>query len=181
MYLDFCDMCDNNDVQRRKEMKIMLKEPARAYCTRNIMEARTFEEAVNLPRKRYNRRDKKYCLLNEWKEMSLTRAIKDDPEGSEVGLFQTFLARTMAIRGQLTSSYQGDRYVRDRLQEPIYLTSIQDLLRDRPSNESQELINRVANKLSNRPKTIGAVLENWGFPTGNGSRRNCKFHPKIKI
>lgn len=74
----------------------------------------------------------------------------------------------MSIQGQLPTGYQGDRYLRDRLQEAIDIPSIQDFLKDRPARTSQNLINRVANKLSDRPKTAGSVSANWAAANGKG-------------
>lgn len=107
-------------------MTIMLKGVDRVYYTRNMKGSRAIEEAVHLLRRRYNNRDKKYRLLNEWKGMSLTRAMKDGPNGSEVGVFQTFVVRMLSIQAQLTSSYQGDRYLKDWFQEKIDLPSVED-------------------------------------------------------
>lgn len=87
VYQDFCDMCNVNLTQKRKAMTIMLKGPARAYFARHVRDARRYEEAVCRLRKRYNNREKRYRLFNEWQEMSLTRVMKDDPTASEIGVF----------------------------------------------------------------------------------------------
>lgn len=113
--------------------------------------------------KSYNNRAKRHHLLNEWQGMRLTRAIKDDQTASEMDVFQSFVARIMDIQGKLSKSYQGDRYLRDRLQEEIYIPAIQHFLKDRPEKSglnSQDRINRVGNKLSDRSKTAGAASLN---------------------
>lgn len=69
-------------------------------------------------------------------------------------------------------------------------------MRDRPSEYSQELISRVANKLSNGPKTAGAVSTKLAFPQdskpdstvnytlgqnyGGGARKPVKYFIKSK-
>lgn len=93
--------------------------------------------------------------------MRLLHAMRDNPIASEIGVFQTVVAWMMSIQGHLTTSYQRDRYLWDRLQEAIYLPAVQDFLKDRPVRNSQQLINRVANKLSNRPNTAGTAISNW--------------------
>lgn len=175
IYEDFCRMCDVNESQKRRAITIMLKGTARAYYSTHVRDAATYDEAVHMLRRRYNNREKKYRLLSEWQEMRLSRAMKDDPTASEMGVFQTFVARMMAIQGQLTSSYKGDRYLRDRLQEAIDIPAVQDFLKDRPSKDSQELINRVGNKLSSRPKTAGAVFANWAIPRGQGAESTVMY------
>lgn len=63
----------------------------------------------------------------------------------------------MAVKLQLYVAYHGDRYMWDRLKEAIEICEIQDTLRDRPARSSQQLIERVENKLSDLRKTVGAV------------------------
>lgn len=56
------------------------------------------------------------------------------------------------------------------------LTSLDSgLLEDRSSKESQEHINRVADKLSNRPKTTGALLKDWASPQDPDSDGTVNF------
>lgn len=69
----------------------------------------------------------------------------------------------MYIQVQLSKSYQGDLYLRDRLQEAIYIPHIPDFFKDRPERSTQDLINRVGNKLSHRSKPSGDVFVNWAL------------------
>lgn len=92
--------------------------------------------------------------------------MKDDPTSSEMKVFQSFVLRAMEIKGNLSQSYQGERYLRNRLQEAIDFTSFQEFLKDRPSKSSQDLINHVANRLSNRPKAAGSILASWVLNEG---------------
>lgn len=156
-----CEICNASTGQKRNAMGIMLKGSARAYFLNHVRHARTLEEAVNLLRKQYKNHENKCRLLAEWKGMKLTIAMRNDPETSEIGGFQAFVARSMEKQGQLSGSYQGYRYLRDRLQEEIDIPAVKEFLLGRPAKDSQALMNRVANKLSNRPKTAGALIEKW--------------------
>lgn len=69
----------------------------------------------------------------------------------------------MEIQGQLSDRYKGDRYLKDRLQEACDIHAIQDFLKDLPDSSSQQLINRVANRLSEYPRSAGFVYANWAI------------------
>lgn len=89
--------------------------------------------------------------------------MADDTNASEIGVFQCLVTSAMRMQGQLSWNYQTDRYLRDGLQEALDLASIQDFLKDRPVKTSQDIIIRVANKLSDRAKTAGEVSEYWAL------------------
>lgn len=63
----------------------------------------------------------------------------------------------MAIQVQLYEGYKGDKYLRDRLDEAIDIPTLKCYLKDRPARSSQQLINWVAKKLSDRPRTEGSA------------------------
>lgn len=87
--------------------------------------------------------------------------MHEDPTASVIAVLEFFVASVIYIQERLWNSYQGDLYLRHRLQEAIGLPALQDFIKDRPANYSQELVNRVLTKLSDRPKTAGAVSVNW--------------------
>lgn len=95
--------------------------------------------------------------------------MRDDPTASDSGVFQSFFVLTMAIQSQLSGSYHGDRYLRDRLQNGIIIQYAQKCLRHRPAKTSQGVINRVANKLSSRPKNSGTEYGYWSVEGGEES------------
>lgn len=101
--------------------------------------------------------------MNEWQKMKLTRAMKDNPEKSEVVVFEEITARDMDLQRQLGRDYQGDRYLRDKLHEAIDIAIIKDFLKDRPASSTQNLINGVAGRLSDLPRSAGAVYANWAI------------------
>lgn len=84
-------MCDFNEVQNRRAMIVMLRGPSRAYYTRHVSSAITWEDEVGLLQKRYNNREKRCSILNEWQELRLTSAIRDDQTDSEADVFQAFI------------------------------------------------------------------------------------------
>lgn len=45
--------------------------------------------------------------------------MQDYPTANEVSVLQKFSARAMDIQGQLNEDYEGDRYLRDRMQGAI--------------------------------------------------------------
>lgn len=47
-------------------------------------------------------------LLNEWQDMELTVSMSDNPEKSEVTVFQEFVTKVMEIQRQLGTENRGD-------------------------------------------------------------------------
>lgn len=61
----------------------------------------------------------------------------------------------MSLQHELHPDYHTDRRLRDRLLNAVDIPTIQDALRDRTPRISQQLINRVANRLSTQKRTAG--------------------------
>lgn len=61
----------------------------------------------------------------------------------------------MALQQQLHESYHGERQLRDRRMNGVNLPQIQEALTDRQPGTSNQLIERVANKLSHKKGTAG--------------------------
>lgn len=90
--------------------------------------------------------------------MKLTDQMAKDPDGSELDAFKVFLDNIMALQQQLHNSYHGDRQLRDRLMNAIDIPRIQEALTDRQPRTSLQLTERVANKLSHKPRTSGTSI-----------------------
>lgn len=94
--------------------------------------------------------------------MPLSRSMQDDPTVSAISVFQKFSDRPMAFQGKLNEDYKGDRYLSDRLQGSIYVPAIKEFLKYLPADNSQEIVNRVATHISDKPSTAEAESANWG-------------------
>lgn len=70
----------------------------------------------------------------------------------------------MGIQKQLDTPYHS--YLRDRLLNFVDVSPIQEALRDRIPRTSQQLINSVPNRLSDKPKTSGTVTVNIWYDQG---------------
>lgn len=84
--------------------------------------------------------------------------MQDNPNASEVSIFQKFVNRALAIQGQLDDVHKGDRYLRDRFNEAINIPEIKGFLKDSPVRSSQPMINRVVTQLSDQTKTAGSAF-----------------------
>lgn len=89
--------------------------------------------------------------------MRLTNAMQDEPYTSEIIVYRAFVAKVMGIQKQLDSCYHGDRYLRDQLMKAIDISSVLDSLKDRVPRGAQKLVNRVAKRLSDKPRTARAT------------------------
>lgn len=151
------DVCDvTTDAQKQKALPIMLKGPAFRQFSRNKNEIVSYDDGLTKLRKWYGSKEKQTRLLREWNLMKLTEAMSLEPEKSELDVFKSFVDKMMALQQQLHSSYHGDRQLRDRIMNSVDIARIQDALTDRPPRTTQQLIERIATKLSHRPKTAGA-------------------------
>ena len=90
-------------------------------------------------------------LLRYWQEMRPSNAMGEEPNSSEVNVFREFVAKVMRVHDQLDSTYHGDRMLRDQLMTSIDIPVVQDSLKDKVPRTSQQLINRVENRLSEKP------------------------------
>ena len=117
----------------------------------------TYYEAIELLKKWYNSREKQTRLLSDWQGMRLSAAMELDPNASEISVYRNFVAKVMSTQKQLDASYHGDQYLRDQLMTSIDIPSVQDSLKDRVPRAAQQLINRVANRLSDKPNSAGTT------------------------
>lgn len=102
-------MCGVTDAQKRKAMTIPLKGPARSIFARHARHLSTNDETAEWLHRRFIRQEKQQRILNEWKGMLFTDAMRHKPDECEVTVFQSFAARAAEIQGQLSEDYQADR------------------------------------------------------------------------
>lgn len=95
--------------------------------------------------------------------MNLSNAMTERPDVSEVAVFHTFVSLVMSLQHQPHPEYDTYRHIRDQFHNTIDLPVLQDALRDHIPLMSQQLINRIANRLSSEMRTsatmAGHVLE----------------------
>lgn len=148
-------MCDSTPDEKRKAMPIMLKGPALTLFTQKAGACETYDQAADLLREWYNSPDKQSRLLAEWQTQKLTDSMATAPNDAEVTVFRRFVSSMMSLQEQLHRDYRTDRQLRDRLLNAVDIPHIQDSLRDRATRTAQQLINRVATRLSTRPRQQG--------------------------
>lgn len=155
IYSNVAEMCDATPEDKSKAMSVMLKGAALALFTRNARGRGSFEEGMDTLRSWYNSNDKQARLLAEWQSLSLSSALEERPHDAEVTVFRAFVDRLMSLQNQLHPDYNTDRQLRDRLVNAVDIPRIQDSLRDRTPRTAQQLINRVANRLSTKKHSAG--------------------------
>lgn len=93
----------------------------------------------------------------QWQGMNHSHPMEEKPKGSEIAVFRNFVAKVMSLYNQLHPDYHTDCQRRDRLLDAVDLPAIENSLRDRTPRICQQLINRVANRMSSRKKTDGTT------------------------
>lgn len=151
-------MCELNEEEKLKSIPVMLRGDALSFYATNVKKSKSYDEAMNLLRKWYNSEDKKARILSKWQGMSLTKAMTDEPEESEVEIFRKFVAKMISLQKQLDDVYHADHFLRDRLLTAVDIPKIQLTLRDRMPRNSQNAIQRVANQLSDKLRSAGTNI-----------------------
>lgn len=64
---------------RRRAIQILLKGSARAYIEKHGRNLSTYDEAIEMLRRRYNFSEKEGRLLKEWKQMKLSKEMVENP------------------------------------------------------------------------------------------------------
>lgn len=68
----------------------------------------------------------------------------------EVDVFRNFVERLMSLQKQFDASYHDEEYLRDRLLRAVYIPSILESLTNPIPRITQQLVNRVANRFSEK-------------------------------
>lgn len=148
-------MCDINEQDKLRVVPIMLKGDAMNYYANNSASCNSFDDAMKILRECYNSDDRKARILTQWQSMSLSEAMRAEPDEAEVTVFRKFTASLMSLQQKLDKSYHSDTFLRDRLLTAIYIPVIQSSLRDSFPRSSQQAINRFAIQLSERKRSAG--------------------------
>lgn len=155
VFLTYSKMCNLTLTEKRKAIPIMLQGNALSLFNKEINITHSYDDAIGMMRLWYNSREKQMRLLREWQGMRLSTAMESEPKASEVEVYRAFVAKVMRIQKQLDKTYHGDQLLRDQLLMSIDVPSIQDSLKDKVPRSAQQLINRVANRLSDKPHSAG--------------------------
>lgn len=87
-------MCDATAKEKRKAMYVMLKGTALGLFTWKATTCETYEEALELLRTWYNSSDKYGRLQGEWQAMTLSQAMQEKPEESEISVSEALSPRS---------------------------------------------------------------------------------------
>lgn len=79
----------------REAMKIILKGHAKEFFARHTHTLQTYYDGVGFVLSRYNNTGKQNLHLAEWKGMRLSNEMHDNPNASEVSVFQQLVNRAM--------------------------------------------------------------------------------------
>lgn len=151
------EMCCVTDDEKLQSIPIMLSGDALSYFSSKIEGCSSYQEATMLLRRWYNSDEKRARILKAWQSMQLSDKMSKAPHESEVSVFRNFVARLMSLQKQLHPNYHSDEFIRDRLLTTVDIPSIQVTLRDRVPRSIHRAVNRIANQLSDKPKTVGST------------------------
>lgn len=81
------------------------------------------------------------------------------PKNREIEAIKTFVVWLMCIKKQFDTPYKGEKNLRHLFLRKIDVLYIQDKCRDRVPQTSQIIINRVENRLSDKPKPTAPTCD----------------------
>lgn len=154
-------ICGLSQENMAKGFPIMLTGAAfshysRKYAKRNLPYSQLVEEF----RAWYTSEEQRYRLLQIWQKPSLSQAMEQQPEKSEVAVFTELADKLIKIQHQLHSSYHEDRFLRDQLLVAADLSHLRTSLVDKIPKTAQEAMQRIAALLSSEPRSAGAHIVN---------------------
>lgn len=76
----------------------------------------------------------------------------------EIDVFKDFTDDLMSTQQQLHNTYHTERQLRDRLLTAVDVPSLQEIIADRQPRTAHQLIEQVANSLSERPRSAGSTV-----------------------
>lgn len=97
--------------------------------------------------------DEKSRIMISWKKMTVSQAMADEPNESEVTVFRKFFANLISPHHQLDYTYRLYSIFRDLLLTSVDIPMIQVPLRDRIPRKIKQAVNRVANQFSDENKS----------------------------
>lgn len=120
-----------------------------------VQDCRTCADAIAKLKRWYSSAEKKFRILPAWQGMTLSNAMSAALSQYKTGVFRTFVAKLVSLQTQLDTSYQSDLLLQDRLLTATDVPAIQSTLRDRMPCTSQQAVNRISNKLSDKERLSG--------------------------
>lgn len=158
VYETLSRMCKVDKEEMLQSLPIMLSGDALNYFSSEVSGCESYDDAMDQLQKWYNSDEKRARILTVWQQMTLSEEMSRNPGESEVVVFRKFVSRLMSLQKELRPNYHSDDILRDRLLTALNIPSIQVTLRDRIPRTSQQAVNRVANQLSDKPRSAGSSL-----------------------
>lgn len=154
-------ICKVSNKERLNAIPILLPGDALVYYSCNVQSCKTYDEAVKALQNCYNNTVNRARNLTKWWSPQLAEKVSNNPDTSEVEILRRFVARLMSLQKQLTRVITTTKFLRDPLMTAVDIPSVQVVLRDRIICTTQQLANRIANFLSDIPKTAGFLLAHY--------------------
>lgn len=134
---------------------VLLKDNALYFFNSKGKQFWTYEDSDLLLRRSDNSSDKRSETLSKWQAMHLSEEFAKNPNRSQVAVFLDFTSSMMQLQKQLHIPYHEDRFLRDQLPTAGDIPGIHTSLRDRIPRISEQAVNRLANRLSEKRRMAG--------------------------
>ena len=153
----FSQVYQLTEEEKARAFPFMIDEGALSHFTNTFSKRNyTYQEVIEDFRNWYTSEEQRSRLLLLWQKPSLTDAMRQDPERSELEVFRKLVDKLTSIQRQLHPSYREDRFLRDQLIIAADINQLSNSLREKIPKSAQEAINRIASQLSSDPKSAGA-------------------------
>lgn len=131
-----------------RAIPVMLSGDALPYCAFYVKRCQTFQKAMNTLRLPPNKAENCWSILIKWQFMHFIEEMPENPDESELDVFQKVVSKIVLLKMQLGSSYHRNKFPAKSFMTTFYIPSIQAALRNRIPRVTQQLTNRIANRFS---------------------------------
>lgn len=162
-------VCEFSTEDMSKAFPIMLTGPAFTHFSHHYAKkAMSYKELTAAFRAWYTSEEQRYRLLQTWQRPSLSKAMQNAPDKSEMEVFREVSDELIKTQHQLHTDYHSDRFLRDQLLVCADIPRLKRSLIEKIPTSAQEAMQRIATLLSSEPKSAAANFgdedeANYGF------------------
>ena len=116
IFFDCCTKVGVSKTQYKNAYSIMLRGRASKFYYHNLVNRNySFDDMIGLTRNHFETEENRQFYLTEWKEMTLTKVTRENPEKSPLECFELVVDKLQKIQPGLNINYQTEINLRDQI------------------------------------------------------------------
>lgn len=155
IYKTLATTCGLEKSDMARGLPMLLDGDAMAYYSQHLSGEQNFEKVLKALQDEFISEEQRNRLLRIWQRTSLLDSMKNSPEKSEVAVFKEMCRLLSTTQRQLDEAYHDDLFLRDQIVIATDVPEVERSLREKAAKTSYEATQRIANLLSNEPRSAG--------------------------